>query len=146
VPALIPEDYLPDVHARLILYKRIAHAADAEELDALRVEIIDRFGPLPVETRSLFRITALKLRAGALGIDRVDLGPRGGRIEFGHDTTIDPIALVRMVQREPNVYRLEGGTKLRLSAALDDPERRFERVGEIFDRLTPEAPRVAATA
>jgi transcription-repair coupling factor (superfamily II helicase) len=146
VPALIREDYLPDVHARLILYKRIAHAADAEELDALRVEIIDRFGPLPVETRSLFRITALKLRAGALGIDRVDLGPRGGRIEFGRDTTIDPIALVRMVQREPNVYRLEGGTKLRLSAALDDPERRFERVGEIFDRLTPEAPRVAATA
>ena len=146
VPALIPEDYLPDVHARLILYKRIAHAADVEELDALRVEIIDRFGPLPVETRSLFRITALKLRAGALGIDRVDLGPRGGRIEFGRDTTIDPIALVRMVQREPNVYRLEGGTKLRLNAALDDPERRFERVGEIFDRLTPEAPRVAATA
>jgi transcription-repair coupling factor (superfamily II helicase) len=146
VPALIPEHYLPDVHTRLILYKRIAHAADAQELDALLAEIVDRFGPLPAETRTLFRITALKLRAGALGIDRVDIGPRGGRVEFGGDTRVDPIALVRLVQREPNTYRLEGGTRLRITATLDDPERRFQRVAEIFDRLAPDPPRVAASA
>jgi transcription-repair coupling factor (superfamily II helicase) len=81
VPALIPDDYLPDVHSRLILYKRIASAADRDERDALKAEVIDRFGPLPPAARTLFRVTELKLMAGDLGIDRIDIGPRGGRIE-----------------------------------------------------------------
>ena len=62
VPALIPEDYLPDVHTRLILYKRISSAESRDALDELRAEIIDRFGALPVATKTLFRITELRLR------------------------------------------------------------------------------------
>jgi transcription-repair coupling factor (superfamily II helicase) len=143
IPTLIPADYLPDVHTRLILYKRIAHAADATELDALKAEMIDRFGMLPPQTQDLFRITELRLRAAELGIERVDLGPRGGRIEFARDTKIDPIALVRLVQREPSSYRLEGGTKLRVSADLEAPAQRFARVVDVFDRLSP-APRAVA--
>jgi transcription-repair coupling factor (superfamily II helicase) len=147
VPALIPEDYLPDVHSRLILYKRISSAENRDALDELRAEIIDRFGALPVATKTLFRITELRLVAGSLGIARIDFGPTGGRIEFAADTRVDPFALVRLVQREPNSYRLEDGTRLRVTAKLDDIEARFERVAKLLERLEPtEKTRMAASA
>ncbi len=147
VPALIPEDYLPDVHSRLILYKRISSAENRDALDELRAEIIDRFGALPVATKTLFRITELRLRAASLGIARIDFGPTGGRIEFAADTRVDPFALVRMVQREPNSYRLEDGTRLRVTAKLDDIEARFDRVTNLLERLEPtEKTRMAASA
>lgn len=76
IPALMPEDYLPDVHTRLVMYKRIANARTEAELDELQVEMIDRFGLLPDATRNLFRVTALKLRADALGIERWRGWPR----------------------------------------------------------------------
>ena len=137
VPALIPEDYLPDVHSRLILYKRISSAEDRDALDELKAEIIDRFGALPAATKTLFRITELRLAAAALGIARIDFGPTGGRVEFAADTRVDPFALVRLVQREPNSYRLEDGTRLRVTAKLDDIDKRFERVADLLERLEP---------
>jgi transcription-repair coupling factor (superfamily II helicase) len=70
------------VHARLILYKRIASATDEEGLKDLQVEMIDRFGLLPEPTKNLVRMTLLKLQAEQLGIKKVDAGPQGGRIEF----------------------------------------------------------------
>ncbi len=148
VPALIPDDYLPDVHARLILYKRISGAESRDALDELRVEMIDRFGALPAATRTLFRITELRLAAAEIGVARIDFGPAGGRIEFSPDTRVDPFALVRLVQREPNSYRLEDGSRLRVTAKLDDVDARFERVRTLLEQLEPrpERPRRAATA
>jgi transcription-repair coupling factor (superfamily II helicase) len=134
-PALIPDDYLPDVHTRLILYKRISSADSAAALDELKVEMIDRFGLLPEPTKTLFRLTELRLLAASLGIAKVDFGPTGGRIEFAADTRVDPFALVRLVQRDPNSYRLEDGNRLRVTANLDDVEARFTRVHSILDRL-----------
>jgi transcription-repair coupling factor (superfamily II helicase) len=135
VPALIPDDYLPDVHTRLIMYKRIASAADADELSELRVEMVDRFGSLPPPLQNLFQVTRLRLRAATLGISRIDFGPKGGTLEFRQDTRVDPIALVRLVQSEPNSYRLEGGAKLRMTRALETPEQRFEAVQALLGRL-----------
>src|SRR3546814_19499281 len=82
IPALIPDDYLPDVHTRLTLYKRIASARDSEALRELQVEMIDRFGLLPEPAKNLFAVAELKLTATGLGIRKLDLGERGGRIEF----------------------------------------------------------------
>ncbi|KAG0741362.1 hypothetical protein G6F24_016733 [Rhizopus arrhizus] len=79
VPALIPEDYLPDVHTRLTLYKRISSARDSDALRELQVEMIDRFGLLPDAAKHLFAIAELKLKA-TLGIRKLDLGENGGRI------------------------------------------------------------------
>jgi transcription-repair coupling factor (superfamily II helicase) len=137
VPALIPDDYLPDVHMRLIMYKRIASAESEDALDDLRVEMIDRFGPLPQALRNLFRVTAVKLMASEVGIARIDFGVGGGRIEFRADTTVDPLALVRLVQREPNTFRLDGGTRLRMNRRLDEPEQRFDAVAALLARLRP---------
>jgi transcription-repair coupling factor (superfamily II helicase) len=138
-PALIPDDYLPDVHTRLIIYKRIASAATAAELDELRAEMIDRFGQLPAQVRQLFTTTELKLVAQSLGLLRIDIGQASGRLEFGSDTRVDPLALVRLVQREPNTFRLDGGTRLRITRNLEDSAKRVDFIRELLDRLTPQA-------
>ena len=80
--ALIPEDYLPDVHARLVLYKRIASAPDSADLKQLQVEMIDRFGLLPQQVKNLFQITELKLLTTPLGIRDLHIGSENGRIVF----------------------------------------------------------------
>lgn len=115
VAALIPEDYLPDVHTRLTLYKRISSAADAEALREMQVEMIDRFGLLPEATQNLFAIAALKQEATALGIRKIDLGEKSGRIHFEKTPSIDPMAVIRLIQGQPRHYQMEGPDKLRLT-------------------------------
>ncbi|MGH8418582.1 MAG: transcription-repair coupling factor [Pseudomonas sp.] len=137
VPGLIPEDYLPDVHARLILYKRIANAADEEGLKDLQVEMIDRFGLLPEPTKNLVRMTSLKLRAEQLGIKKVDAGPQGGRIEFAADTPVDPLTLIKLIQGQPKRYKFEGATLFKFMVPMERPEERFTTIEALFERLTP---------
>ncbi|HDZ57556.1 MAG TPA: transcription-repair coupling factor [Pseudomonas xinjiangensis] len=135
LPALIPDDYLPDVHARLILYKRISNAADEDALRDLQVEMIDRFGLLPEPVKTLFRVTTLKLRCEPLGISKVDVGPEHGRLEFAADTQIDPLVLVRLIQDSPQRYRLEGATLFRFNAPMGAADLRLNTVEALIDRL-----------
>ncbi len=137
VPALIPDDYLPDVHARLILYKRIASAIDEDGLKELQVEMIDRFGLLPDATKNLVRLTLLKLQAEKLGIRKVDAGPQGGRIEFAANTCVDPLTLIKLIQSQPNRYKFEGATVFKFQVPMERPEERFNTLEALFERLTP---------
>ena len=134
----IPDSYLPDVHARLILYKRIANASDEEELGNLQSEVIDRFGPLPEPLKQLLRVTALKLRMQAIGVLKLDLGNAGGRMEFSAETQVDPLSVVRLVQGQPATYRLDGATQLRFTRELPTFEDRMRFAHELLDLLTPE--------
>ncbi len=135
IPALIPEDYLPDVNSRLTLYKRIASAADDHELKELQVEMIDRFGLLPDAVKNLFRQTSLKLRLTPLGIARLDAGEESGRIEFAAETNINPFVLVRLVQSKPNTFRLEGGHTLRFSLNMASIDQRFNQIDQVISEL-----------
>ncbi len=135
VPALIPEDYLPDVHARLILYKRIANASDEDGLKELQVEMIDRFGLLPEPTKHLVRLTLMKLQAERLGIKKIDAGPQGGRIEFAAETPVDPLTLIKLIQSAPNRYKFEGATLFRFSVPMERPEERFNTLEALLERL-----------
>ncbi|QTF55503.1 transcription-repair coupling factor [Stutzerimonas frequens] len=137
LPALIPEDYLPDVHARLILYKRIANAADKDGLKELQVEMIDRFGLLPEPTKNLVRLTLLKLQAEKLGITKIDAGPQGGRIEFSADTSVDPMVLIKLIQSQPNRYKFEGATLFKFQVPMERPEERFNTLEALLERLAP---------
>ncbi len=137
VPALIPDAYLPDVHTRLILYKRIASAADEDALRDLQVEMIDRFGLLPEPTKNLMRLTLLKLQAEPLGIKKLDAGPQGGKIEFAADTQVDPLVLIKLIQSQPNRYKFEGATQFKFQVPMERAEERFNTVEALFERLTP---------
>ena len=135
VTALLPEDFIPDVHTRLVLYKRIASAEDAGTLRDLQVELIDRFGLLPEAAKMLFRVTEVKLRASALGIERVETGRSGGHFLFGQNTSVDPVKVIGLVQAEGRRFRLESQHKLRFSLDLEDTEQRFQYVHLLLDRL-----------
>ncbi|HDS1639200.1 TPA: transcription-repair coupling factor [Stenotrophomonas maltophilia] len=137
VPALIPEDYLPDVHTRLTLYKRISSARDSDALRELQVEMIDRFGLLPDAAKHLFAIAELKLKANALGIRKLDLGENGGRIVFESKPNIDPMAVIQLIQKQPNLYAMEGPDKLRIKHPLPLPEDRFNAARALLTTLAP---------
>ncbi len=144
--SLLPDDYLPDVHLRLVLYKRIAAATSDEELRELQVEMIDRFGLLPPPARNLFRIAELKLAARALGLRKMDIGPAGGSVTFESDTRVEPATLIRYVQQNARTHRLEGGTKLRFTLRVEQEERRFETARQLIDALGTKAPAGAGHA
>ena len=135
IPALFPEDYLPDVHTRLILYKRIASAADDRELTELREEIIDRFGLYTEPVENLFRVTSVKLRAQALGIKRIDVGSKGGRIDFVAQPNINPMVIIELIQRDAS-YRLDGQSRLRVNKPLADAAARFAELDNLLDLLS----------
>jgi transcription-repair coupling factor (superfamily II helicase) len=134
-PALIPDDYLPDVHSRLVLYKRIASARDDGELRELQVEMIDRFGLLPEPVKNLFRVTGLKLRAMPVGVKKIEAGPKGGRIVFGPEPKVDAAKLVRLIQQQHRVYKLDGKDKLRFVKDLPDAATRVAEVEGLLEGI-----------
>jgi transcription-repair coupling factor (superfamily II helicase) len=144
VPALLPDDYVPDVHLRLILYKRISATQSDAELRELQVELIDRFGLLPEPAKHLIRIAAIKQSALALGIEKIDAADGGGYLVFAAESRIDPVALVQLVQNESQTYRLQGSHRLRFTQDLSILEQRFRAIEKLLDRLEVKDP-VAST-
>ncbi len=144
VPALLPVDYVPDVHLRLILYKRISATRSATELRDLQVELIDRFGLLPEPARNLLRIAAIKQLAFALGIEKIDAADGGGYLVFAAESRIDPVALIQLVQNDSQTYRLQGSHRLRFTQDLSILEQRFGAIEKLLDRLEVKDP-VAST-
>ncbi|MHB8720317.1 MAG: transcription-repair coupling factor [Steroidobacteraceae bacterium] len=136
VPVLIPEDYVPDVHLRLVLYKRIAGTPSREELDELKAEMIDRFGPMPEYALSLFRATRLKLRAAELGIRKIDAGASSGYFIFEESNKVDPKRVLKMIQGKPQEYRLDGPLKLRFTHDARTEEKLFARVEQLVEHMT----------
>jgi transcription-repair coupling factor (superfamily II helicase) len=136
VPALIPDDYLPDVHTRLIMYKRIAGAKSDEDLRELQVEMIDRFGLLPDATKNLFRISELKLRATDLGVAKIEASAQNGRLEFAPETRVDPLVIVKLVQTQPQNYQLSGANHLKFHANMENVQAKFDAVEDVLDILS----------
>ena len=135
VPALLPEDYVPDVHLRLILYKRISSTATADDLRELQVELIDRFGLLPDATKNLLRMAAIKQTATALGVEKIDAADKGGYLVFSAKSHIDPVALVQLVQNGDQSYKLQGSHRLQFRGDYADLEQRFSTIENLLDRL-----------
>ncbi len=136
--ALIPEDYLPDIHARLVLYKRIANTETAEDLRELQVEMIDRFGLLPDAVKTLFAVTELKQKAAKLGVKKIDANAGGGRVVFNANPTINAEALIGLIQKEAQVYKFDGADKLRFIKSFGETEQKLEFIGALLGKLTPE--------
>ena len=140
LPALIPDDYLPDVHARLTLYKRIASARHEDDLRDLQVEMIDRFGLLPGPTKQLFAVASLKLMATPLGIRKLDFGANGGRIVFREKPEVNPMTIIQLIQRQPRVYKLDGQDKLKVILDLPGASERIRSAQELLVTLGARRP------
>lgn len=135
VPALLPDDYVPDVHLRLMLYKRISTSETDAELRELQIELIDRFGLLPPAARSFMRMAAIKRQARTLGIEKIDAADKGGYLVFAQQSHIDPVALVQLVQNDSQTYRLQGTHRLQFRLDLTDLETRFRTIEKLHAQL-----------
>ncbi len=133
--ALLPSTYLPDVHTRLIMYKRIANAPDVQSLDDIQVEMIDRFGLLPDSAKALIAITELKLKATKLSIRKIDFGESGGTILFDDQPNLDPQQLINLIQSKPSHYKLEGEKKLHLLSEIPEFSARCEFLERLLKGL-----------
>ncbi len=133
------------MHVRLALYKRIAASESDADIDELAAEIIDRFSMPPPQAQNLLRIARLKLAARALGIRRLDLGPQGGYVIFEEKNSIDPAAVIRMLQKAPKEYRLDGPPKLRISRPMEKEDVRFDFATDLLKRLAVATPTPAAS-
>ncbi len=134
-PALLPETYVPDVHMRLVLYKRIASAANEDELQDLQTELIDRFGLLPIAAKNLITTTELKLFAGSLGINKIEAHEDGGRILFDKNVKIDIDELLLLLQRQSSVFKMTGSEKLNFTVHLPTIDNRTEYIRNIINTI-----------
>ena len=134
--AIIPETYLPDVHHRLMFYKRLANTKTKNEIDALQVEMIDRFGLLPDALKRLFEISALKLLCESHGLQTVEIGQERGKLVFADTTTIEPLSIVKLVQEDSNTYQFEGTSTLITTHQLDSFEDRVQFLDGLINKLT----------
>ena len=115
--ALIPEEYLHDVHQRLLFYKRISNADDKEALTDIRTEMIDRFGTLPDQTKQLFAVHGLRLQAEPLKINKIDANSSSMTLEFAPDTPVDALAIIKLIQTNGQHYRMNGASGIRYQDA-----------------------------
>ena len=138
MPALIPDDYLGDVHQRLLFYKRISNTDTQEKLDNIRMELIDRFGIPPQPVKQLFSVHQIRLRAEQLGITKVDINSNGGYIEFSPDTPVQAISIIQLMQKNPTYYRMEGGHRLKVMVQLAEYDKRIQFIVELLNKLLGE--------
>ncbi|OED39634.1 transcription-repair coupling factor [Chromatiales bacterium (ex Bugula neritina AB1)] len=140
IPAILPSDYVDDVHTRLILYKRISNASDNAALNELKVELINRFGLLPDHAQNLFHSTGFKLQCQRLGATRLEAGSTGGRLVFDDNPNIDAGQLIELIQKYPTEFAFDGKNTFRFKQTLDDPVQRIEYIDRLLGKFKqPEA-------
>jgi transcription-repair coupling factor (superfamily II helicase) len=131
VPALLPEDYCPDVHERLSLYKRFAGTHDFSELMGLREELVDRFGDLPDQAKSFYETHRLRLEMTGFGIKKIDATPASIQIQFIPNPPIDPMKIIQLIQSSKYI-QLNGQDKLKV---LPQKDREFEKLEQRLDAI-----------
>jgi transcription-repair coupling factor (superfamily II helicase) len=135
VPARLPEHYCNDIHERLVLYKRLASCESMEELEALREELVDRFGPTPEPAQALIACHRLRLVARPLGVTKVDAGPERTTLQFVRDPPFDAGKLIVLVQKDGRV-RFAGPDRVRIERAAPALAERVTLVREFLGKLT----------
>ncbi len=135
MPALIPDDYVYDIHQRLMLYKRIASASNSKALDELRVELIDRFGLLPDYVKNLFTVTEIKILAEHIGILKIDSNDSAIKIQFNDKPNIDHVKLIELIQTQSSHYRFNGKDTLHILASDEDENKRIQLLTDTIEIL-----------
>ncbi|CAM4337458.1 transcription-repair coupling factor [Acinetobacter pragensis] len=138
MPALIPDEYLGDVHQRLMFYKRISNTDSIEKLDNIRMELIDRFGVPPQPVKQLFSVHQIRLKAEQLGMTKIDISSHGGYVEFSPDTPVQAMSIIQMMQKHPTFFRMEGGQRLKVMVMLEDYDKRIQFLNDLLDNLLKE--------
>jgi len=136
VPALLPDDYCPDVHERLTLYKRLANCDTEDDLRAMQEELIDRFGELPAQAQALAETHRLRIAGKAVGIAKLDAGPSAIQLQLIPNPPVDPADIILLIQSD-RAFKLAGPDKLVWNKPTTSLKDRVTAVRDLFRRLKP---------
>jgi transcription-repair coupling factor (superfamily II helicase) len=137
-PALLPDDYCPDVHERLTLYKRLANCDTEDDLRAMQEELIDRFGELPAQTQALVETHRLRIAGKTVGVAKLDAGPSSIQLQLIPNPPVDPADIIRLIQSD-RAYKLAGPDKLIWNKRTENLKDRVAAVKDLFRKLKPKA-------
>lgn len=133
-PALLPESYCPDIHERLVLYKRLAVCETVQQINAIHEELVDHFGLPEQPVKTLIESHHLRLMAKELGINAIDAAGEAVTVTFGKNNNIDPTEIILLIQNDKK-YRLAGADKLRFTAEMENIEVRINTVKNVLKTL-----------
>ncbi len=133
ITALLPGNYVNDIHARLQFYKRLANTKSSEEINEIEAELIDRYGLMPPEALSLLKIAELKLQVKDMKIHKIECHGEFGYLYFAAEPKIKVKALLTLIQSQAQDYQLQGPSKLRFRFKRDND--RLEQIQALLDLL-----------
>ena len=136
IPALIPEPYLFDVHTRLTFYKRISSAETHQQLDDIKIELVDRFGLLMPQIENLFATAHIRINAIPLGIKKIEMHTGGGSIQFLEKPDINPITIIKMVQMYPDCFQLSKSERIIIKKGFLKANERIEFIQGTLKKLS----------
>ncbi|MDX2144181.1 MAG: transcription-repair coupling factor [Rhodospirillaceae bacterium] len=134
-PVLIPDTYVKDLGARMSLYRRIATLADRAEIDAFAAELIDRFGPLPVEVENLLDVVHIKVLCRAAHVEKVDAGPKGAVVALRNNTFPNPGGLVDLIARSAGTAKLRPDQRIVFTRVWDTPQARVKGLQTLMTQI-----------
>ncbi|MBD8555736.1 transcription-repair coupling factor [Rhizobium sp. CFBP 8762] len=134
-PVMIPDEYVPDLHLRLGLYRRLGEITDAADIDAFGAEMIDRFGPLPIEVQHLLKIVFVKALCRTANVEKLDAGPKGVVVQLRHKQFPNPVGLVGFMSKQGTMAKVRPDQSLFFSRDLPTPEKRLAGAAMVMTQL-----------
>ena len=138
-PALLPDAYCPDVHERLSLYKRLANGESDADIDALQEELIDRFGPMPLQTQALIATHRLRILLKPLLVQKLDATVDQITLhfapEFSRNPPIEPMRIIQLIQKNRH-YKLAGQDKISLFRHCPTLQDKVAAIKDMLRELT----------
>ncbi|NLS06731.1 transcription-repair coupling factor [Rhizobium sp. P32RR-XVIII] len=134
-PVMIPDDYVPDLHLRMALYRRLGEITELKEIDSFGAEMIDRFGPMPIEVQHLLKIVYIKSLCRVANVEKLDAGPKGVVIQFRNKEFPNPANLVGYIAKQGAMAKIRPDHSLFLNRDLPAPEKRLQAAAVIMTQL-----------
>ncbi|MBA5724316.1 TRCF domain-containing protein, partial [Candidatus Liberibacter sp.] len=133
---MIPESYVVDISLRLGLYRRLGNISDPAEINHFEAEMIDRFGPIPIEVVHLLKVVFLKLLCRIANIEKMDIGPKGIVVQFRDKKFYNPQALIDYIAQQKGKVVIRFDQSLVFYCSLSNLEKKFTEAKRIVLQLT----------
>jgi len=134
-PVMIPDNYVPDLHLRMALYRRLGEITELKEIDGFGAEMIDRFGPMPIEVQHLLKIVYVKSLCRIANVEKLDAGPKGIVVQFRNKEFPNPANLVGYIGKQGSMAKIRPDHSLFLTRDLPTPEKRLQGAAVVMTQL-----------
>jgi transcription-repair coupling factor (superfamily II helicase) len=135
ISAYIPEGYIFNIDQRLTVYRRLAKVTSNAEIEKIREELLDRFGPLPDEAMALLEKIMLKVLCKKLYIQRLELSPKKMALVFSEMTPVTPERIMRLVTSDPEHFRLKADYILQVEIVDDGRTEAIKTAKKVLQEL-----------